>query len=133
VLKLNDQELPALAEMLGLPGDTRGQMAELARRYGLALVALTRGAAGSLLSAGGQWSDHPGLPAEVCDTVGAGDAFTAAVVVGLLAGWPLDRINRAANEVAALGCTQPGATPVLPQLMRRRYELQERGELAGPR
>jgi fructokinase len=133
VLKLNDQELPALAGILGLPGDTRGQMAELARRYGLGLVALTRGAAGSLLLAGGQWSDHRGLPTEVCDTVGAGDAFTAAIVVGLLAGWPLERINQAANEVAAFVCTQPGATPALPEDMRRRYALQEHGELAGPR
>jgi fructokinase len=132
-LKLNDQELPVLAGMLGLPGDARGGMAELARRYGLALVALTRGAAGSLLLAGGQWSDHPGVPAEVCDTVGAGDAFTAAVVVGLLARWPLDRINQAANEVAAFVCTRPGATPALPEEKRRRYALQERGELAGPR
>jgi fructokinase len=133
VLKLNEQELPALAGMLGLPGDPDGQMAELARRYGLALVALTRGAAGSLSLARGQWSDHGGLPAEVCDTVGAGDAFTATVLVGLLSGWPLDRINQAANEVAAFVCTQPGATPALPEDIRRRYALQERGELAGLR
>jgi fructokinase len=108
-------------------------MAELAHRYRLALVALTRGAADSLLLAGGQWSNDPGRPVEVCDTVGAGDAFTATVVAGLLSSWPLDRINQAANEVAAFVCTQPGATPALPEGIRRRYALQERGELAGPR
>src|SRR5205823_6467945 len=49
VLKLNDQELPVLAEMFGLPADVRDALAELARRYQLSLVALTRGAHGSLL------------------------------------------------------------------------------------
>ena len=34
-----------------------------------------------------EWFDHPGVPTEVVDTVGAGDAFTAAVTLGLLAGW----------------------------------------------
>jgi fructokinase len=55
---------------------------------------------------------------EICDTVGAGDAFTAAMAMGLLAGWPLDEINRRANAVAAFVCTQPGATPDLPDDLR---------------
>ena len=77
-------------------------------------MALTRGAAGSVLHADGEWADHPGLPTKVVDTVGAGDAFTAMLVVGRLAGWPLDEINRRANEVAAYVCSQAGATPELP-------------------
>jgi fructokinase len=66
----------------------------------------------------GQWPDHPGLPAAVQDTVGAGDAFAAVLTVGILAGCPLDEINRHANEVAAYVCSQPGATPVLPEHLR---------------
>jgi fructokinase len=123
VLKLNDQELPVLAELFGLPGGVEESVAELARRYRLSLVALTRGGCGSLLFAGGQWSDHPGLPAAVCDTVGAGDSFTAALAVGFLAGWPLDAINRRANEVAAFVCTQPGATPALPEALRSAFTV----------
>ena len=46
-LKLNDQELPELAAMFGLPGDVRDAMAELAARFGLSLVALTRGPHGA--------------------------------------------------------------------------------------
>ena len=72
-----------------------------------------------MLFADGTWSDHPGLPAKVVDTVGAGDAFTAVLVVGRLAGWPLDEINRRANEVAAFVCSQAGATPELPEALRR--------------
>lgn len=117
-LKLNDQELPELAALFGLPAGVREAMAELARRFGLALVALTRGAGGALLLADGAWSDHPGRPAQVVDTVGAGDAFTAALVVGRLAGRPLDAINRHANEVAAFVCSRPGGTPPLPEALK---------------
>jgi fructokinase len=123
-LKLNDQELPVLADVFGLRGGVQDQVAALARRFRLALVALTRGAAGSLLFADGCWSDHPGLLVAVCDTVGGGDAFTAALTVGWLSGWPLDEINRRANEVAAFVCGQPGATPALPESLRRRFFAQ---------
>ncbi|QDV38219.1 carbohydrate kinase family protein [Tautonia plasticadhaerens] len=118
-LKLNDQELPELAGMFGLSRGAREAIEGLARRFGLVLVALTRGAGGSLLWAEGDWSDHPGCPAEVVDTVGAGDAFTAALVVGRLGGRPLDAINRHANEVAAFVCSRPGGTPALPEGLRR--------------
>jgi fructokinase len=117
-LKLNDQELPELAAMFGLPSGERESMAGLAGRFGLSLVALTRGAGGGLLLADGDWSDHPGRPVEVADTIGAGDSFAAALVVGRLAGRPLDEINRHANEVAAFVCSRPGGTPALPDWLR---------------
>jgi fructokinase len=119
VLKLNDQELPMLAAIFGLDGGVRAQVEGLARRFALSLVALTRGAGGSLLYRAGDWSDHPGEPTTVCDTVGAGDAFTAVLTVGLLKGRPLDEINRRANLVAAYVCSQPGATPPLPGWLLR--------------
>jgi fructokinase len=40
------------------------------------------------------------------------------MALGLLAGRPLDDINRHANEVAAYVCSQPGATPTLPASFR---------------
>jgi len=118
VLKLNDVELDRLGPLLGLAGEVRDRIGQLAARYKLALVALTRGAGGSLLFADGTFSDHPGLPAAVVDTVGAGDAFTACLTMGWLHGRGLDRINRHANEVAAFVCSQAGATPVLPPHLR---------------
>jgi len=48
------------------------------------------------------------------DTVGAGDAFTATLLVGILAGRSLDEVNERANAVAAYVCSQPGATPPIP-------------------
>jgi len=122
-LKLNDQELSELAAMFGLPAGVRESLAELAGRFGLSLVALTRGPGGGLLLADGLWSDHPGRSVAVSDTIGAGDAFTAALVVGLLAGRPLEEINRHANEVAAFVCTQPGGTPALPGTLKSPAEF----------
>jgi len=114
VLKLNDTELPVLASLLGAAGSPEAQIEELARRFDLRVVALTRGARGSLLRGPSGWADHPGLAAEVVDTVGAGDAFTAALALGLLREWPLDRIGARANEVACHVCGCAGATPPLP-------------------
>ena len=118
VLKLNETELPRLAELFDLSGGPRDQMAWLAERHRLHAVAYTRGGRGSLLLAGGRWSDHPGLPVDVRDTVGAGDAFTAAMTLGLLAGWDVEEINARANAVAAHVASRAGATPDLPDHLR---------------
>jgi fructokinase len=114
IVKFNDSELPVLADMLGLRGSARQQIEGLARRHPLRLVCLTRGAHGSLLYSGGQWADDPSQPVAVKDTVGAGDAFTAALTMGVLEGKPLDAINRRANQVARYVCSCEGATPPLP-------------------
>ncbi len=118
VLKLNETELPQLAELFHLSGDERAQVDALARRFALRVVAYTRGGRGSLLRAAGEWSEHAGLPTIVADTVGAGDSFTAALALGLLAGWPLDMVNERATALAAYVCSQPGATPPLPERLR---------------
>ena len=121
VLKLNDGELPILSGMFQLSGSTQHQIERLAQQFGLQLVALTRGAAGSLLFKAGQWSDNPSVPIKIVDTVGAGDSFTAALVMGLLLNMELDRINALADEVARCVCTCVGATPPLPQAIRNRF------------
>jgi fructokinase len=117
-LKVNEAELERLAEIFALRGDPRSQISQLAERHGLRVVACTRGERGSLLQAGGRWSDHPGVTARVADTVGAGDSFTAAMILGLLARWDLDEINQRANEVAAHVASCAGATPELPEALR---------------
>jgi fructokinase len=131
VLKLNDAELPVLAAMFSLSGDVREQIVALASRFDLRLVALTRGSQGSLLHAKGQWSDHPGERATVKDTVGAGDSFTAAVAMGMLAGSRLDDINAFANRVAAFVCSQSGATPCLPDSLRSHAVLRTSASAHG--
>jgi fructokinase len=58
------------------------------------------------------------MPVEVIDTVGAGDAFTASVTLGLLASWPLSKLHAHAERVAAYVCTQRGGTPPIPADLR---------------
>src|ERR1700730_6912841 len=127
VLKLNDDELPRLADMFRLTGSTEDQIGQLAQTFSLRLVALTRGPNGSLLyqkdNGEVRWSDCPSRPIKVVDTVGAGDSFTAALVLGLLRKMDLDEINTVANEVARYVCSQPGATPALPIEFARRFSI----------
>jgi fructokinase len=118
VLKVNDAELPHLATQFGLPSDERAALAALVSRFGLRAAVLTRGERGSLLWADGAWAEIAAPRVTVVDTVGAGDAFTAAFALGLLAGWPLDVIGRRAAEIAAYVCTQAGATPLLLPALR---------------
>ena len=119
-VKLNEEELPVVARLCGLESVTPvEQLRELCGRFGLRLAALTRGARGSLLvSARGVW-DASAPRTEIVDTVGAGDAFTAALLVGMLAGESPDAVNRRANAVAAYVCSQAGATPPIPDALRQ--------------
>lgn len=121
VLKLNDGELPFLASIFDLPGSAQEQIETLAKKFNLQVVALTRGAAGSLLFQKGRWSDCPSVPIKIVDTVGAGDSFTAAFVMGLLNQMDLDDINSLADEVARYVCSCAGATPPLPKSICERF------------
>jgi fructokinase len=114
-VKLNDDELPIVAELCGMnAGTPREMLRELVSRYELRLAALTRGPHGALLVSAAEESESPAVPAIVVDTVGAGDAFTATLVFDYLRGLPLGEINARANAVAAFICSQLGATAQLP-------------------
>lgn len=115
VVKLNDGELAELSRMFDWPGGEGERLGRLADAFGLRLIALTRGEKGSVLYTRERVSVHAGFRVPVSDTVGAGDAFGAAVVAGLLRGRDIDAINEHANRVAAFVCTRRGATPDLPQ------------------
>jgi fructokinase len=118
VLKLSDEELPVLREMFSLEGDEAHVLHALLRRNCLKLAALTRGSGGALLVALDEISEHPGVSAKVADTIGAGDAFTAATVVGLLLDKDLAEINERANALAAYVCSRAGAMPPIPKELK---------------
>jgi fructokinase len=116
ILKLNDDELATLTAMFGLPGNTQEQLHSLLRGHRLELVILTRGADGSILLSEQEQVSHLGTATTVVDTIGAGDSFTAAVVIGLLLQRPLAEINEAASRLAAYVCSQSGAMPDIPEI-----------------
>jgi fructokinase len=98
-----------------LTGTPTSMLQQLASRFHFQVVALTRGAQGAILVRGEEVSEEPGVQTTVVDTVGAGDAFTATLAIGLLQGRDLQWINRKACEVAAFVCSMSGATPKLPE------------------
>ncbi|QEG40608.1 Ribokinase [Roseimaritima ulvae] len=114
VLKLNDEELPILCELYECGGSDVEQLRQLSERCELKGIALTLGSQGATLLWNGQLHSADAVETEVVDTVGAGDAFTAALALGLLAEEPLAVINERATRVAAYVCSQSGATPPLP-------------------
>jgi fructokinase len=112
IVKLNHEELPKIMQVLELAGPNDKESAQrLQSAHGLKLICVTRGDGGSLLVSADECSEHPGIKIKVADTVGAGDAFTAALVHGYLRGTPLAQINETANRVGAWVASQSGATP----------------------
>jgi fructokinase len=121
MVKLNETELPLVMNLLGMP---MGEAVSTdALRIGaeklldefptLEMVAVTRGGHGSLLVRRKEWNEHPGLPIEVVDTVGAGDAFTAALAHYMLKGASLATLNEAGNLWGSWVASQSGAMPAL--------------------
>lgn len=115
VLKLSDEELPEVARACNIPHDenTLQTLRAIREQNHLSVVAMTRGANGAVLVSESETVEHQGVATEVIDTVGAGDAFAAALVIGLIRGSPLERIIDIACKTAAEVCAQPGAVPDL--------------------
>jgi fructokinase len=119
-LKVNDEELGSL--MCGMSestyaGVTAGNEKEMReprstnkQRADLALI-VTRGAAGAEMFGQGFHYREKAPAVTVVDTVGAGDAFTAAMVCLHLERRPLGESLRFANQYAARVCEHQGATP----------------------
>jgi fructokinase len=74
-------------------------------------VVITRGAQGCFVYSRGDLASVRAFPVEVADTVGAGDAFTAAFVHALSDQRPMAEAARFANAVGALVASRPGAIP----------------------
>lgn len=137
IVKLSDEDAATLAgagpdasadEGAAAPGDTSPGAAapgdtivDELLGLGPALVAMTRGAVGSLL---GSRSARVAVPAgrvDVVDTIGAGDAWMAGLLAGLVTeGWAartsfaaddLDWLGELATATAAITCSRPGADP----------------------
>lgn len=117
-LKLNDEELGPVARLSDVSGSLTAQLSMIADRWDLKTIVLTRGSAGAIIRHGRFSCETNAIDTDIVDTVGAGDAFTAAVVIGLLAGMETSEICLRASEVAAFVCSQAGATPRVPDELK---------------
>jgi fructokinase len=112
-VKLNEAELASLSNRpLEEVANAPEAAAEGFRaRLGVSMVIVTRGPAGALLADDhGVVSGRPPETAGVVDTVGAGDAFSSVMILGLTSGWPGEVILERALAFASTICTIRGAT-----------------------
>jgi len=81
---------------------------------GARMAVITLGPLGALAATGSRVIESPGYRIPVRDTTGAGDAFHAGFVWGLLEGLDAEGVLRAAHAAAALNCQALGAQGGLP-------------------
>ena len=112
VLKMNSDEMNQLKELFGLSGTEDEIAIWFMEKYNLRMVVLTAGASYSTVYTPDEVSTLPIPEVEVVDTVGAGDAFSAALIMSLLNGGTLKEAHRHAVKIAAFVCSNKGAWPV---------------------
>ena len=116
ILKLNEEEIVVVAELLGLTGKEEDMCHQILTRYPkLKMVILTYGAACSYVFSASETSYQPTPKVKVADTVGAGDSFTATFVAQYLKGKSISEAHKIAVQASAFVCTQNGAMPKFPE------------------
>jgi fructokinase len=112
IVKLNNEELPRIMRLFDLQHrDEETSARRLIEAFGPKLVCITRGNGGGLLVTNDMANIHTGFPVKVGDTVGAGDAFTAALVHQYLRSASLEHMNEMANRVGAWVASESGGMP----------------------
>ena len=108
-VKLNEDEL---AQLGCGAGDIRSQAHKFIEKHRLKGLVVTLGAKGAIaLTDNGEFAEAmPSHKLEVVDTVGAGDAFTSVLILGLSNKWPLEQTMQRAQDFASLIVGQQGAT-----------------------
>lgn len=117
-----------LTSLLGLE-QAEAAFARFRRQAPQVGLAMSMGARGAWLSQGQHQVHVDAFQVQVLDTTGAGDAFHAGLIYGLLLReWPLRRAGLFASALAALNCTQFGARGGLATRQQVDAFLSSRGE-----
>ena len=112
VVKLNDDELARVQQMAGTSHTSIENFCrDYASRFDWEAVCVTRGDRGCAILKGDEYVEVSVVPVSVADAVGAGDAFAAAFLHGLDAGWPPAKIGAFANRLGALVASRAGGIP----------------------
>ncbi|HEX8098128.1 MAG TPA: PfkB family carbohydrate kinase [Pyrinomonadaceae bacterium] len=128
---ISSKEFP---ELLTGIADGRAALTEIRARYGCAVIGMTLGERGALLLCEGVFLESPALevPGGCRDTTGAGDAFHAGFLYGLLTGEDVETSLRLANATASLKCRSLGARTALPTLDELRDFATRGREISKP-
>lgn len=114
IIKLNEAEAVRLFELVNssTPFSIEAFCRIWSSTYGGEIICVTLGSKGCAVWQDGQLHIFGGFPVTVADTVGAGDAFTAAFLHGHLCGWPIEKAATFANALGAIVAGRAGATPI---------------------
>jgi fructokinase len=121
ILKLSDDELVEVCSACSISETSRQDvMLQGLLEFGnLDMVVLTRGKDGAVLVTPDDTVTQNGISANVIDTVGAGDSFTAAFLIGELRGESRKQNLRRSCEIAAATCAHSGAVPETKQNLEK--------------
>jgi len=111
IVKMNEDELNYLIEWYSLSGGLKNAVEELDHQFKFSMICITKGARGSMMLQNGKWYQHEGFPVEVKDVVGAGDAFLASFIHGILNQKDGEAILAWANATGSLVAQKDGAMP----------------------
>jgi fructokinase len=109
VVKMNEEEANLLISAYDEP--LRDKIIEFQRKYHCQTIIVTRGENGAMVWHNEKFYEHPGFVIEVADTVGAGDAFLATFVTGLINNKPMDQTLERACAIGAYVAGKRGANP----------------------
>lgn len=113
VIKMNEEEADLLIG--GGTGDLKSKITEFQKKYHTKTICVTRGEHGAIIWHDYEFFEHPGFTVDVADTVGAGDAFLATFIEGLIANKPIPKILLNACAIGAYVTSKRGANPVYNQ------------------
>ncbi|HDZ18443.1 hypothetical protein LCGC14_0778790 [marine sediment metagenome] len=109
VLKETDIFLPSMSELEFITGEKGEKAFESILSLGPSIIAITHGAEGSTVITKDEKFFAPSYSVDVVDTTGAGDAYAAGLIAGLLTNKHLKEVLYFANAVSALKITRKGA------------------------
>ncbi len=109
VVKMNEEEATLLIH--GSHASLKDQILEFQHKYHTQTICVTRGGNGAMIWHNEEFYEHPGFKVDVMDTVGAGDAFLATLVAGLINEQPMSLVLEKACKVGSYVASQRGANP----------------------
>lgn len=112
ILKINEDELLFLQHHYGNPSSSQQELlAQLAKRFNLQIICVTLGEKGAIVWQQEKIFSHSGYSIKVADTVGAGDAFLATFINGILQDNPIEETLAKSCATGALVASRYGANP----------------------
>ncbi len=123
-IKLNDEELLELSQMLASPFHSFEQNIRfIASQMGTSQICVTKGAFGAVLFYNDKFYYNSGYFIKVADTVGAGDSFLASLITKLLRGDSPQKSLNFACAMGALVASKEGANPEISEKEIKKFMM----------